>query len=219
MILLFAGVLVALGLVVALRERAHARRLRELEAQLEREREKTDALTAAEERARVAREAYELERSGAGTQLPGLAEPPELVERARAAGMPVTLNIEGRPPAEVPAVLDLSAFRIVQEALRNAHQHARGAPASVRVLWEQRALSLQIRDVGVSERRPTAGAGHGIPGMRERVKLHDGELEAGRLPGGGFEVTEVPASRSPLGRAYRICALDRRVRAAATLAR
>ena len=191
MILVIAGVLVVLAVLIALRERHHARRLHEVEAELQQERERTAQLTAAEERARVAREAYELERSGGATEQPGLEELPNLVERARAAGMPVTLSVEGNPPRELPAVLDVSAFRIVQEALRNAHQHARGAPASVRVSWERRALCLQVRDVGVSERGSTSGAGHGIPAMRERAHLHGGELRTGRLPGGGFEVTAV----------------------------
>src|SRR5689334_9963915 len=191
MILVIAGALVVLAVAIALRERWHAKRFRALEAELQAERERTAQLTAAEERARVAREAYELERSGGANEQPGLGELPGLVERARAAGMPVTLSIEGNPPRALPAVLDVSAFRIVQEALRNAHQHARGAPASVHVSWERRSLCLQVRDVGVSERRPTSGAGHGIPAMRERAHLHGGELRTGRLPGGGFEVTAV----------------------------
>src|SRR5262249_5846829 len=150
---LIAALLVLFVVVIAVRERIHARRERELSEELEREQAKTAQLTAAEERARVAREAYELERSGAATEQPGLGELPGLVERARAAGRPGTLSVEGTPPRQLPAVLDVSAFRIVQEALRNAHQHARGAPASVRVSWERRALCLQVRDVGVSERR------------------------------------------------------------------
>src|SRR4029077_5813356 len=120
MILLIAALVVVFAVLIALRERTHTRRERELAEELQRERERTEQLTAAEERARVAREAYELERSGGATEQPGLDELPGLVERARAAGMPVTLNIEGNPPSELPAVLDMSAFRIVQEALRNA---------------------------------------------------------------------------------------------------
>ena len=121
---------------------------------------------------------------------PGLAQLPSLVERARAAGMPVTLNVEGEPRA-VSAGLDLSAFRIVQEALTNVHKHARGAPATVLVSWQRRELCLQVRDVGVSQRAATNGDGHGLIGMRERVRLLGGELHTGRLPGGGFEVTAV----------------------------
>jgi signal transduction histidine kinase len=191
MVLLIAALVVVFVVVIAVRERHHARRERELTEALQSEQARTTELTAAEERARVAREAYELERSGAATEQPGLSELPGLVERARAAGMPVTLSVEGNPPRQLPAVLDVSAFRIVQEALRNAHQHARGAPASVRISWERRALCLSVRDVGVSERGSTSGAGHGIPAMRERAHLHGGELRTERLPGGGFEVTAV----------------------------
>jgi signal transduction histidine kinase len=122
---------------------------------------------------------------------PGLGRLPALVERARAAGMPVTLYVDGyaRP---ISAGLDLSAFRIVQEALANVHKHARGAPATVHVVWERRSLLLQVRDVGGTGPPPAVnGEGHGLGGMRERVRLHGGELEAGRLPGGGFEVSAV----------------------------
>lgn len=124
---------------------------------------------------------------------PGLAQLPSLVERARAAGMPVTLMVDGQP-RRVSAGLDLSAFRIIQEALTNVHKHARGAPATVHVVWARDALSLYVRDVGgagAGARSAYNGAGHGLVGMRERVRLHGGELRAGRLPGGGFEVTAV----------------------------
>jgi signal transduction histidine kinase len=222
-------------------ERVQAQRLRALGAELAHERERTGRLAVAEERARIARELYDLlarrlrsiasqtgaaegvlesepERArrplrairrsaeealgemqrlpgvvpeGGEAPRPGLAQLPELVERARAAGMPVTLLIEGSP-RPVSAGLDLSAFRIVQEALRNVHKHARGAPATVHVMWDRRALSLQVRDVGAAGSRPApSGDGHGLVGMRERVRLHGGELTAGRLPGGGFEVMAV----------------------------
>jgi signal transduction histidine kinase len=117
---------------------------------------------------------------------PGLAQLPALVERARAAGMPVTLHVEGRP-RPVSAGLDLSAFRIVQEALTNVHKHAHAAPATVHVVWERGRLRVQVRDAGGAETHPRDG----LIGMRERVRLHGGELHAGRLPGGGFEVTAV----------------------------
>ena len=106
--------------------------------------------------------------------------------------MPVTLKVEGEPRA-LPASLDLSAFRIVQEALTNVSKHAAGAPASVRVAWRDDAVALRVLDTGTGRSVPVNGAGHGLVGMRERVKLHGGSLQTGALPGGGFEVTaELP---------------------------
>jgi len=192
MILVIAGVLVVLAVLIALRERHHARRLRAVEAELQQERERTAQLTAAEERARVAREAYELERSGGATAQPGLGELPSLVERARAAGMPVTLSVEGNPPRQLPAVLDVSAFRIVQEALRNVHRHAHGQPASVRVIWHDDALDVHVRNTGGPAE--TGDDGRGMTVIRERVAFHGGDLRAGTLPHGGYEV----AARLPL---------------------
>jgi signal transduction histidine kinase len=126
-----------------------------------------------------------------GEEQLGLAQLPALIERARAGGMPVTLHIEGEP-RHVSAALDLSAYRIVQEALANVHKHARGAPATVHVVWERGALALQVRDAGVTDHRPERNDdGHGLVGIRERVRLHGGELEAGRVAGGGFEVKAV----------------------------
>jgi signal transduction histidine kinase len=119
---------------------------------------------------------------------PGLAQLPSLVERARAAGLPVTLHVDGEPRA-LPASLDLSAYRIVQEALTNVHKHAGDAPTSVRVVWRRNVLGLHIRDTGTpGEKAHVNGDGHGLVGMRERVKLHGGELRAEPLPLGGFEV-------------------------------
>jgi signal transduction histidine kinase len=121
-----------------------------------------------------------------GETQPGLARLPELVEQARAAGMPVTLHVEGEPRHIAPGI-DLSAFRIVQEALANVHRHARGAPATVRVVWDRRELSLQVRDAGTR----AAADGASLLSIRERVEMLGGELESGRLPSGGFEVRVV----------------------------
>ena len=132
-----------------------------------------------------------LRSDDAGPELapqPGLAQLPSLVERARAAGMPVTLLVEGTP-RPLHASLDLSAYRIVQEALTNVHKHAANSPASVRVVWRRDMLGLQVRDTGTGRPVKLNGDGHGLVGMRERVKLHGGELRTGTLPGGGFEVT------------------------------
>jgi signal transduction histidine kinase len=128
-----------------------------------------------------------LREEGAEPELepqPGLAQLPGLVERARAAGMPVTYHVDGRP-RPIPAGLDLSAYRIVQEALANVHRHAGGAPASVRVGWRDGSLSLQVRDTG--HRAPKDEDEEQL-GMRERVRAHGGDFRAGRVPGGGYEV-------------------------------
>jgi signal transduction histidine kinase len=121
---------------------------------------------------------------------PGLALLPELIERAREAG-PVTLEVEGAP-RPLPASVDLSAYRIVQEALTNVRKHAGGAAATVRLRWRPAALEIAVRDEGAGAPPvPANGSGHGLVGMRERVRLHRGELRAGPVPGGGFEVAAV----------------------------
>jgi signal transduction histidine kinase len=119
---------------------------------------------------------------------PGLARLPELVEHARAAGVPVTLEVDGTP-RPLPASVDVSAFRIVQEALTNVRKHAGGAPTTVRVAFQARALAVAVRDRGAHG--GVEGSGHGLLGMRERVRLHGGELRAGRCADGGYEVEAV----------------------------
>ena len=100
--------------------------------------------------------------------------------------MPVTLHVEGTP-RRIPTSLDQAAFRIVQEALRNVHRHANGEPASVRVIWRDDALGVQVRNTGGPAE--VGSDGRGLTVMRERVKLHGGDLRAGALPSGGYEVT------------------------------
>jgi signal transduction histidine kinase len=127
----------------------------------------------------------------AGAELepqPGLAQLPALVERARASGMEVTLDVTGTP-RPLHASLDLSAFRIVQEALTNVRKHADGAPTNVRVTWNGAWLTLDVRDAGSGRAARVNGDGHGLVGMRERVKLHGGELRTGTRPNGGFEIS------------------------------
>jgi len=119
---------------------------------------------------------------------PGLDRLPGLIDRARAAGADVTLDITGaaRP---VPASLDLSAYRIVQEALTNVGKHAAGAPASIVLDWGQDALAIEIRNPGADlERADANGSGHGLIGMRERARMLGGEFSAGPADGGGFLV-------------------------------
>jgi signal transduction histidine kinase len=116
---------------------------------------------------------------------PGLAQLPALIEQTRSSGVPVAVSMEGAP-RPLPASLDLTAYRILQEALTNVRKHASGAAASVHVDWRETALVLEIRDRGPG---PNGSAGgHGIVGMRERVRVHGGELRTGPAVGGGYEV-------------------------------
>jgi len=117
---------------------------------------------------------------------PGLADLEQLLDGVRAAGLPVTLRIEGQPRTLSQAA-DLSAFRIVQEALTNSLKHAGPASADVVVRYGQESVRLEIRDTGTG--RPSGnGIGHGLVGMRERVAMFGGELEAAPQAGGGFAV-------------------------------
>ena len=118
---------------------------------------------------------------------PTLRELDALIARSRAAGLPVTLAVEGSPRA-LPAGKDLAAYRVVQEALTNAIKHASGAPTSVIVRWEPSALELEIVDTGAGTVVNGNGSGHGLVGMEERMRLYDGSLRAGARPGGGFGV-------------------------------
>ena len=117
---------------------------------------------------------------------PGLADLEQLVSGVREAGLPVTLRIEGaaRP---LPPALDLSAFRIVQEALTNALKHAGPARAQVTVRYEDDLVSLEITDTGRGP-HDGLGTGHGLVGMRERAAMFGGKLEAARGEGGGYTV-------------------------------
>ena len=112
-----------------------------------------------------------------------------LVERAKEAGLPVELHVSGERRS-LPAGLDLAAFRVVQEGLTNALKYAERAPTDVHVRWGERELELEILDRGPGPARERMGGdgGHGLVGMRERVKLYGGELEAGRRRGGGFRI-------------------------------
>ena len=129
-------------------------------------------------------------RSDTGDELapqPGLSELPTLVKQVREAGLPVELRVEGEP-RELPVGIELSAYRIVQEALTNALKHAGEAHASVRVHYGAQSLELEIVDDGGGIAAPVASGGHGLVGMRERVALYGGRLDASHKPGGGFAV-------------------------------
>ena len=118
---------------------------------------------------------------------PGLDDLPTLVTQVREAGLPVELHVEGERPT-VPVGIELSAYRIVQEALTNALKHAGDAHACVRVSYTADSLALEITDDGHRAAEPAATGGHGLVGMRERAALYGGRFTAGRQPGGGFAV-------------------------------
>ncbi len=141
---------------------------------------------------------------------PGLADVPRLVENLRAAGLEVALTLDG-VPTDLPARVELSAYRIVQEALTNVLKHAGpGARIEVRLSTDPHGVAIEVLDNGNgasilprsglrSSPRSDHGSGHGIAGMRERVQLLGGSLDAGPCPGGGFKVV----AHLPIGAAPR----------------
>jgi signal transduction histidine kinase len=126
---------------------------------------------------------------------PSLKQLDRLVEQVQAAGLPVKVVIEGEP-RELPPGVDLSAYRIVQEALTNALKHAGPARARVLLCYDADELELEITDDGAGT-GDGSGSGQGLIGMRERVSVYGGELEAGRRPEGGYALR----ARLPLGSA------------------
>jgi signal transduction histidine kinase len=241
--------LAAVGPVVAGRlvaqHRAQNARLRQLTAELVRERAAAERTAAAEERTRIARELPDvighevtviaLQADAAAAALaraperaavpidriraaaartltemrrvvgllrdpedgeeelrpqPGLADLPGLVQEARAGGTEVDLVVD--PPAVAPPPsLQLTVFRIVQEALTNARRHAPGAPVRVRVDGAGTALCIEVHSRSGHGAR-AAGSGHGLIGMRERVRMHGGSLEAGPASDGFLVRARLP---------------------------
>jgi signal transduction histidine kinase len=116
---------------------------------------------------------------------PSLDHLAELVEHVGRAGLDVALRVEGRPVALSPG-LDVNAYRIVQEALTNVLKHAGATRATVVIVYDTDVLGLTVTDDGRSAQPPADGPGHGLTGLRERVTLYGGELEAGPDPDGGF---------------------------------
>ena len=126
---------------------------------------------------------------------PGVGQLALLARASGDAGMPVEVLVEGVPPDSLPATLDLSIYRIVQEALTNARKHGGpGSRAEVRVRFGFRSVEVVVTNDagGTGPARPAGeGGGRGLVGMRERVGLFGGELTAGPRPEGGFVVRAV----------------------------
>jgi signal transduction histidine kinase len=125
-----------------------------------------------------------------GTDLqPGLAELPRLVERTAEAGMTVTAQVDP-PQPHLPGSIDLSAYRIVQEALTNAFRHGRAASATVVVRCDGQRVDVQVTDDGDGP-PPGYQPGRGLLGIAERAAVFGGTIEHGRGDGGGFRVRAV----------------------------
>jgi signal transduction histidine kinase len=129
------------------------------------------------------------EPSGAAlTPLPGLRQLPALLDQLRTAGLPVELTVAG-DPRPLPASVDLSLYRIVQEALTNALKHASAAHANVMVCYRAHEIRVEVTDDGRGASSPAGRLeGAGTIGMRERVALFGGELQVGPRPQGGYAV-------------------------------
>jgi signal transduction histidine kinase len=123
---------------------------------------------------------------------PGLADLDSLVSQVQDAGLRVWIKVDGQP-GPVPPSVDLSAYRIIQEALTNVIKHADCPSATVTICHRADSVTVEIVDKGPAT--PGAGvapamngSGHGIIGMRERVAVFGGQFTAGRGPDGGFRV-------------------------------
>ncbi|MFJ2610048.1 sensor histidine kinase [Streptomyces sp. NPDC087425] len=119
---------------------------------------------------------------------PGLDQVDFLVSRVRDAGVTVEMTVSGTP-RDVSAGIGLTAYRVIQEALTNMMKHAVGASADVHLAYADDHLRVKVTDTGGAPgASATAGNGHGLLGLRERLALYGGTLNAGPYPGGGFRV-------------------------------
>jgi signal transduction histidine kinase len=120
--------------------------------------------------------------------VPGLGELRELLDQARAAGLEVSYTLTGTP-RELPEGAELAAYRVVQESLTNTRKHGGlAATAAVTLRYEPDGLTVEVTDDGIAS-PGNEPAGHGLAGMRERIAMYGGTVQAGPLPGGGFGVT------------------------------
>jgi signal transduction histidine kinase len=130
---------------------------------------------------------------------PGLEALPELLDEARRGGHVIRFEIEGQS-VRLPAGLDLTAYRIVQEALTNVRKHAAGAAVDVKLRWRPAELEIVVVDDGPGTPSNPNGAGHGLIGMRERASLYGGTIRTEPAPRGGFRVhARLPIENGPPG--------------------
>ncbi len=160
-----------------------------------------EALTSVERAGRMAlaemrRLLSAMRREGEEAELvpqPGLDGLDALLEEIGRAGLPVELHVDGQPFA-LPRGIDLSAYRIVQEGLTNALKHAHASDADVIVRYRPDELEIEVRDNGQGSAK-SDGQGHGLVGVRERVKIYGGEMSAGTSTEGGFVLsTRLPVA-------------------------
>jgi signal transduction histidine kinase len=118
---------------------------------------------------------------------PSLSRVDKLVTQARETGLAVSLEIEGEP-VPLPAGVDLTAYRLVQEGLTNAIKHAAARHADVRVRYDGDHVEIEVYDDGRGAEAPSTGGGHGLVGMGERVSIYGGDLEVGPRAEGGFRL-------------------------------
>jgi signal transduction histidine kinase len=138
-----------------------------------------------------------MRRDGDGVELgpqPGLDSLDALLEEVDRAGLPVRLHVKG-DVFPLPRAIDLSVYRIVQEGLTNTLKHARASHADVTLRYHTDELEVEVADDGAGA-ATSNGLGHGLVGIRERVKIFSGEMSAGNAPTGGF----VLSARLPLDR-------------------
>ncbi len=163
--------------------------------------EDSDALRSVEQAGRTAlaemrRLLAAMRRDGDEAELtpqPGLDGLDSLLEGIGRAGLPVQLHVDGEP-FPLPRAIDLSAYRIVQEGLTNALKHSGASDAEVTVRYASHELQIEVRDNGEGG-STSDGLGHGLVGMRERVRIYGGEMTTGTATGGGFILsTRLPLS-------------------------
>lgn len=131
------------------------------------------------------------------TPQPGLAQVGALAERMSRSGLDVEVRVDGEPGV-VPPGVDISAYRIVQEALTNVLKHADAVRATVRIDHAVGAIEIKVTDDGTGSSAASDGQGHGLTGIRERVALYGGSLEAGPLPSGGWRLlARLPKEEAP----------------------